>query len=78
MRRKMEKLAEQLDGKVMYFTENPFNFYGYEDCRYFICLQNTHKVYKAFRTQADAVEGLQELIEAGVVWEGSRGFEVVK
>ena len=78
MRRKMEKLAEKLNARVMYFTESPLNFDGYEDCRYFLCWQNTHKVYRAFRTQAEAVEGLQELIEEKVVWEGAHGFEVVK
>ena len=77
MRKRMEKLASKLNNKVMYFTENPFNFGGYEDCKYFLCWQNTHQVYKAFRTQAECVEFLQELIEEKIVWQGTHGFTVV-
>ena len=55
MRRKMEKLAEKLNGNVMYLTENPFgvDIGFYDDCKYFLCWQNTHRVFKAFETQKD-------------------------
>ena len=78
MRKRMEKLASKLNNSVMYFTENPFDFGGYEDCKYFLCWQNTHHVYKAFRTQAECVEFLEELIEEKIVWQGTHGFTVVK
>ena len=78
MRKKMERLASKLNNNVMYFTENPFNFNGYEDCRYFLCWQNTHQIYKAFRTQAECIEGLEELMEEKIVWCGSNGFTVIK
>ena len=78
MRKRMEKLASKLNNSVMYFTENPFDFGGYEGCKYFLCWQNTHQVYKAFRTQAECVEFLEELIEEKIVWQGTHGFTVVK
>lgn len=62
----------------MYFTENPVNFnddyYGY---KYFLCWQNTHGIYKAFKTQQECVEELEELIKEKIVWVGSHGFTVV-
>ena len=78
MRKKMEKLARQLDNHVMYFTENPVNLSGYEDYKYFLCWQNTHKIYRAFRTQLECIEGLEELIKEKMVWCGSHVFTVVK
>ena len=78
MRKRMEKLASKLNNSVMYFTEIPFDFGGCEDCKYFLCWQNTHHVYKAFRTQAECVEFLEELIEEKIVWQGTHGFTVVK
>ena len=75
MRRKMEKLAEKLNGNVMYLTENPFgvDIGFYDDCKYFLCWQNTHRVFKAFETQKETVEYLEYLIENPIV-ELDRGF----
>lgn len=78
MRRKMEKLAERLNGQVCYFTENPINIEDYWGFRYFVCWQNTHTIFKAWETQWAAVEGLQELIEEEIYWCGSHGVKVVK
>ena len=78
MRKRMEKLASKLNNSVMYFTENPFYFGGYEDCKYFLCWQNTHKIYRAFKTQAECIECLEVLIENKIVWQDTHGFTVVK
>lgn len=78
MRKRMEKLASKLNNSVMYFTENPLDFGGYEDCKYFLCWQNTHKIYRAFKTQAECVECLEDLIKDKIVWQDTHGFTVVK
>lgn len=74
----MERLASRLNTDVVYFTEKPFDYSGYEDCRYFICWQGTNNVLRAYRTQADCIEGLEELIEEKEVCIGSRIFTVIK
>ena len=78
MRKRMEKLASKLNNRVMYFTENQLDFGGYEDCKYFLCWLNTHKIYRAAKTQAECVECLEDLIEEKIVWEDAHGFTVVK
>ena len=79
MRKKMERLASKLNESVMYFTENPINFDGqWDGCKYFLVWQNTHHIYRAFRTQAECIEGLEELIEEKIVWCGSYGFTVIE
>lgn len=65
MRKKMEKLAEQLG--TMYLTENPVNLsdedYGY---KYFICFQNTHTVVARAKSIAEMIEILEDIIENGI------------
>lgn len=65
MRKKMEKLAEQL--QTMYLTENPVNLnddnHGY---KYFICFDNTHTVARRMKTIAETIEALEDIIENGV------------
>lgn len=78
MRNKMEKLTKKLNTNVMYFTENPINiddFYGY---RYFLVWQNTHNIFKAFKTQYECIEYLQELVEEKIIWIDGIGFKIVK
>lgn len=78
MRNKMEKLIKRLNTNIMYFTENPINindFYGY---RYFLVWQNTHSIFKAFKTQCECIEYLQKLVEEKIIWIDGIGFKVVK
>jgi hypothetical protein len=75
----MENLARKLNGSAMYFTENPVNYSdAYDGCRYFLCWQNTHKIYAGYKTQAECIEGLEEIIDQKVVYDGSVGFKVVQ
>lgn len=81
LRTKMEKLADKLNPNVLYFTENPINldrygddYYGY---RYFLVWQNTHAIFKAFRTQAECVEYLEDLIERKVIWTWGGGYVAI-
>lgn len=68
MRKKMEKLVKQLNGQVLYFTENPINYDdSWYPCKYFLCFQNSHKIYKGFRTQAECIEELEEILNDGTV-----------
>lgn len=75
----MERLAAQLNHQVCYFTENPPNdvdeYHGY---KYFVCFQNTHKVICAWKTQTEAVDGLKDLLETRLVWDGVVGFLIAK
>lgn len=65
MRKKMEKLANQLG--TMYLTENPLNLsdedYGY---KYFICFQNTHAVVARAKSIFEMIEILEDIIENGI------------
>ena len=79
MRKKMELLASKIDQQVMYFTDNPVNLDG--DCcgyKYFLCWANTHAIYKKFKTQAETVDFLQDLIDEKIVESGNCVFTVVK
>lgn len=79
MRKKMEKLASKLNDKVMYFTENPVKYDDrYYGCKYFLCWQNTRNIFKAFRTQSEAIESLKELIDDPIVWVNGVGFKVIE
>lgn len=42
MRRKMEKLAEQLNGQVCYFTENPINIGDYLGALFRLLAKHTY------------------------------------
>ena len=81
LRTKMEKLADKLNPNVLYFTENPINLDRYGDdyygCRYFLVWQNTHAIYKAFRTQVECVEYLEDLIERKVIWTWGGGYVAI-
>ena len=76
MRKKMERLAKCLNPRVMYFTEHPINIGGYEGYRYFIVWQNTHSIHRAYKTQREAIEGLEELLREGEVQVGAHSFLV--
>lgn len=67
MRKKMERLAEQVSqayGYRIYFTENLVNYDDkYYSYRYFLLWTNTHGVFAAYKTQTEAIEGMQLIIE---------------
>lgn len=79
LRSKMEKLAEQVinndyyragyngDDNTypgVYFTEELVNWdESYRGYKYFMCYHNTHSVKAAWKTQEEAVEGLQRMLD---------------
>lgn len=78
MRKEMEKLGKQVSdnlggGGVVRFTENPAN--PQEEGKYFLEFYNTHKVARKWDTQAEAIEGLKDIIENGLT-DGSYGWTI--
>lgn len=78
MRKKMEKLGEQVNdnlggGGVVKFTENPVNLQDYG--KYFLEFHNTHKIVRKWDTQAEAIDGLEDIIENGLT-DGSHRWTV--
>lgn len=67
MRKKMERLAEKIEG--IYVTENPINYgrFAGDGCKYFIVFDGTHNVYNAFMTQAECVEALEDIAKNGII-----------
>ena len=76
MKKRIEKLASRLNSRVMYFTENPIRPENTEG-KYFLCWQNTHTIYKAFKTQQECVECLEEIIDRKIICVAGREFKVV-
>lgn len=64
----MEALATQIKRKysTLYFTENPPNagkdddLYGY---KYFLLFKNTFGIFRKYRTQEEAIEGMTEILK---------------
>lgn len=73
MKRRMEKLAEKVENllgcavffKFLYKNDNNFGY------RYFLVFRGTWKVIGRWHTQAEAVEGLREILERGYVTDGA-------
>lgn len=78
MRRKNGKISRTIKWTGMLFYGKPNQHWRLFGGRYFVCWQNTHTIFRAWKTQWAAVEGLQELIEEEIVWCGSHGVKVVK
>lgn len=76
-KKKLTSLTSKLNKKVIYFTENPFSFDGYEGYKYFLCWQNTHQIFQAFKTQQECIDVLQNLIKEKTIHVGTREFQVV-
>ena len=67
MRKSLEnKIKKYVESTVfpfaVYYTDCPFNSGGYEDYKYFFCYHSTHSVAKAFRTQRELEEFLNEVL----------------
>ena len=72
MNRKMERLANQVEnllGCAVFLKISPKtdNNSGYH---YFLVFRNTWKVIGRWHTQAEAVEGLREILDRGYVTDG--------
>ena len=63
----MKALATQIERRhnTLYFTENPpnagidDNLWGY---KYFLLFKNTFGVFRKYRTQAEAIDGMTEIL----------------
>ena len=66
MRRKMEKLAKKFEGTELYFTEAPNDNLDLDGNKYFLCWTGTGIIAKSWKTQADAVEGMEYIVENGL------------
>lgn len=44
----------------VYYTETPVNFGGYEGYKYFFCYHCTNNIYKAFKSQRELEEFLND------------------
>lgn len=65
MRKRMEKLASQLINTQMRLTECPANLDKYDGSayKYFLEWTDSYKIYKAFKTQAEVIDFLNEVKE---------------
>ena len=76
MSKQLDNLISKLNNQT-YFTESPVNCSGHEDFKYFLCFSNTHKIIREWRTQAEAIENLREIIQEGIIRDGSLEIIVV-
>lgn len=68
VRMKMERLASEVCKQLpFYFTENPINFIDGDRNKYFLCFNGTDNIVRSWRTQAEAIDGLKELL-SGEDW----------
>lgn len=78
MRKKLKELSEKLNYQVAYLTENPINAGDNDGMKYFLCFQNTHTIIRAWKTEREAIEDMEQIINEEFIY-GDNGnmFRVV-
>lgn len=77
MRKKMERLAERFEASGLYFTESPSYNLDLDGNKYFLCWKATQQIAKGWRTQAEAIEGMKDILLYGLILnDGSRYYIV--
>lgn len=69
MRKKMEKLGKKIREATngeLFFTENFANIDEYYGYKYFVIYPITQKVKFAFKTQAEAIEEMEDFLKNGI------------